>query len=198
MIEAMIAMLLTSILAIGMIGIWGLVSEQVMQLTIRQKALFVLHGEMERVTALYRHTDFIGYVNTHTDASGANTPAPEDRWIYRGVGGAVPDLMLVTSSSVFDRIDEIYYEANGGGSTGNNYVWLDYENGVVAKIWWNLTNDNVAAGSCYVSDCYELIFSLEYPYRFVSGSVTAPAATMTALSGGVEKLTAQTFIGRRE
>lgn len=58
LIEVMIALVLTSILVLGLSGLWANVSRQFLFLTLKQKAVFVLNGEMERLSALYRFTDF--------------------------------------------------------------------------------------------------------------------------------------------
>jgi prepilin-type N-terminal cleavage/methylation domain-containing protein len=59
LIEVLLGIVITSILVIGLSGLWTTVNNQFLFLTLKQKAIFVLNGEMERLAALYRFTGFI-------------------------------------------------------------------------------------------------------------------------------------------
>ena len=58
LIEVLIGTVLIAILVLGLSGLWTTVNNQFLFLTLKQKAIFVLNGEMERLTALYRITNF--------------------------------------------------------------------------------------------------------------------------------------------
>jgi len=53
LVEVMVAMMLTAILLIGMNALWVTISREVDSLVLRQKAIFRLNGEMERLVGLY-------------------------------------------------------------------------------------------------------------------------------------------------
>jgi len=53
LVEVMMAMVLTAILLVGMNALWVEISREVDALVLRQKAIFRLNGEMERLTGLY-------------------------------------------------------------------------------------------------------------------------------------------------
>jgi len=53
LIEVMVAMMLVAILLLGMNGLWVTVSQEIDGLVLRQKAIFRLNGEMERLVGLY-------------------------------------------------------------------------------------------------------------------------------------------------
>lgn len=64
LVEVMMAMVLTAILLVGMNALWVEITREVDALVLRQKAIFRLNGEMERLTGLY------------AAGSTAVTPAP--------------------------------------------------------------------------------------------------------------------------
>lgn len=53
LVEVMVAMVLTAILLVGMNALWVEISREVDALVLRQKAIFRLNGEMERLVGLY-------------------------------------------------------------------------------------------------------------------------------------------------
>ncbi|MBT4490192.1 MAG: prepilin-type N-terminal cleavage/methylation domain-containing protein, partial [Rhodospirillaceae bacterium] len=53
LVEVLAATVITSILVLGLANLWTAVAGEVDGLTMRQKAIFVLNGQMERLTALY-------------------------------------------------------------------------------------------------------------------------------------------------
>ena len=74
LIEVLIGTVLIAILVLGLSGLWTTVNNQFLFLTLKQKAIFVLNGEMERLAALYRLTDFQNdgsnfHVVTYNDGS---------------------------------------------------------------------------------------------------------------------------------
>jgi Tfp pilus assembly protein PilV len=57
LVEVMVAIFITAILVMGLSSLWTRVNDQFLYLTLRQKAIFVLNGEMERLTAMIRYRD---------------------------------------------------------------------------------------------------------------------------------------------
>jgi prepilin-type N-terminal cleavage/methylation domain-containing protein len=57
LIEVMVAMALVMVLMVGMNALWTQVASQFDDLVYRQKAIFRLNGEMERLVALYNSSD---------------------------------------------------------------------------------------------------------------------------------------------
>jgi prepilin-type N-terminal cleavage/methylation domain-containing protein len=53
LVEVMVAMVLVAILLVGMNALWVTISREVDSLVLRQKAIFRLNGEMERLVGLY-------------------------------------------------------------------------------------------------------------------------------------------------
>jgi len=53
LVEVMVAMVLTAILLVGMNALWVNITREVDALVLRQKAIFRLNGEMERLVGLY-------------------------------------------------------------------------------------------------------------------------------------------------
>ncbi len=53
LIEVMVGMVLASILVMGLTSLWGVVGNQFSDLNLRQRAVFALNGEMERLSSIY-------------------------------------------------------------------------------------------------------------------------------------------------
>ena len=99
LVEVMIGTVLIAILVLGLSGLWTTVNNQFLLLTLKQKAIFVLNGEMERLTALYRITNFAAngsafHEVTYNDASDGDdfsdgdAPSPGrefQRLVYSGL-----------------------------------------------------------------------------------------------------------------
>ena len=187
-------------------------------LLLRQKAVFVLNGEMERLSALYATTGF--GTETRTDSTGypaaPGVTGAEARLVY-GTSGAAASF---TKSAVADFDD---WDGNiwvqGSGASARNYVWLDLARNLAARLsWiecevtvtaatdcWDMTSgkkpkkpkgskDGVYAclgfdGGAGGDYCRMVTLVLEYPFR-VSGTTVAAA-------GGTRTLTLSTIVGRR-
>ena len=54
LIEVMITIVVLSILVLGISGLWANVAGDFLALTTRQKAVFVLNGELARLSAVFR------------------------------------------------------------------------------------------------------------------------------------------------
>ena len=119
LIEVLIGTVLIAILVLGLSGLWTTVNNQFLFLTIKQKAIFVLNGEMERLSALYRFTNFannnfafhqVTYNNAtdgddFAEASNPTQAAVSQRLVYSSNSNQQPDnfdKMAVTTDSLFD------------------------------------------------------------------------------------------------
>lgn len=119
LIEVLVGIVLTAVLVLGLSGLWTTVNDQFLYLTIKQKAIFVLNGEMERLSALYRFTNFannnfafqqVTYNNAtdgddFAEASNPTQAAVSLRLVYSANPNQQPDnfdKMAVTTDSLFD------------------------------------------------------------------------------------------------
>jgi prepilin-type N-terminal cleavage/methylation domain-containing protein len=200
LVEVMIGMILTTILVMGMSGVWGMVSEQFFQLALRQKAVFVLHGQMERLASLYRYTNFIEDTTIHPDLANL-----EDIIHQTGSGNDESNayisglVYLETTDTDVDKDDFIQGQTlfmDYSSGTKINVVWLDRDLDITATMKWSLTPISTACyqetGNADHSNCYLLTLTLEYPYRFIEN--TNPVKNSM---GTLETLTLQTITGRR-
>lgn len=193
LVEVMAGMLLTGLLVVGLTGLWAMVGEQFFRLTLRQKAIFALHGHMERIAALYRWTGFRGEATLHADLT---------RIIHRtGINGTelsnvfIPGLVVrrtdATAVLAADFVPgQILFMDL---ATDDNIIWLDRARAVTARITWALDEARLGcAANGADSRCYRLWLTLDYPFRFQAG--TGPAEAMWDRT---ETLSVQTLVGRR-
>jgi len=222
LMEVMVGMVLVGILVIGMNALWEAAARQLDDVSLRQRAVFRLNGEMERLSALYVFgTGPTGPVAV-TDYATATIPARAGSYITATTGtrtiyaetqpgtvsAAVP--MMAPSTDLANRVaadgsdantvyGRIYYLDAGVPNTtadDRNLVWLDRENGVLAQISWetqDLPNtDPTGIRPCNAGTCKLLTLYLDYPFRYAS-----PAADPRGDMGPVETITLQTIVGQR-
>ncbi|MBF0382716.1 MAG: hypothetical protein HQL69_16970 [Magnetococcales bacterium] len=192
LVDVMVGMMLTTILVTGLTGLWGMVSEEFFKLTLRQKAVFVLHGNMERVASLYRYTSFWQDNTTlHTDLSniihqtGTNGTENSNLFVTGLVYRETTDASVEKDDFVEGQVLYMDYSA----SNDINVVWLDRELDITAKMYWTLSS---ISSECYIDDCSLLTLYLEYPFRF--SDLSDPVGTMWDKT---ETITLQTITGRR-
>ncbi len=199
-IEVLVGMMLTGILALGLSGLWAVVDEQFFHLQLRQKAIFLLNAETERISALYRYSNFANAAGVHADSG--NT---EGRWIYRGdptnvfalVRTETRDIDVTTDS--FDEGEILYmgYAGQPLSPSHVNVIWLDKAHSITALLEWQLSKTdslggNTLTSNCYNDSCFGLEVRLTYPYRLEAG--TGPAEETM---GKVETVRIRTLVGRR-
>jgi prepilin-type N-terminal cleavage/methylation domain-containing protein len=211
LMEVMIASVILSIFVLGMSGFWYSAVGRAYDLVLRQKAVFVLNAEMERISALYVYTDFAdcgffcsdGPVSTTGYDGLSSIPStrfvyPSDVSDYTNSGDFVTGNVNTFQGSEF----QVYLDSSFWSFNNRTYVWIDKSRNIVGRLSW--TTSNVNAGSCSYSDCscqkfdnssgngeHCLLLSvyLEYPYKFSStGNITAPASMQT--------LSLKTIVGR--
>lgn len=219
LIEILITLVLLSILVLGLIGLWSNVSGHFLSLTLRQKAIFVLSGEMERLSALYRFTNFGAEA---PDSDNSSSPpdqqygAPVPRKIYPLTSAIAPVNSIVTqNAATFDCGTNscaalVFHDANGAGSGDDRiYVWIDQARKITGRLSWaledptgvtnfGLCSNGVPAGEGGppggTSPCQNLTVFLDYPFRFVDG--TTPDAP--AEFDKINQLSLKTIVGRRQ
>ncbi|MCP5142034.1 MAG: hypothetical protein H6980_06765 [Gammaproteobacteria bacterium] len=198
-IEVLIGIVLTATLVIGLVGLWSLVDEQFQRLQWRQKAVFELNAQTERLAALYRHTNFLGEAGRHADGG-----VTVGRWIYREdpspSEGTVSGLVVaenhdadVDANSFGERqILHMDYPGPPTASSHTNTIWLDRDNLVTAELAWEIAEIDVPPPACWRNSCYFMTVSLSFPYRLVAGT-----AAMVAEFGEIETLQVRTMVARR-
>jgi prepilin-type N-terminal cleavage/methylation domain-containing protein len=204
MIEVMIGMVLTGILSIGMIGLWAMVGDQFFRNTLRQKAVFVLRGYTDKLSAAYRFNTLAGTTTTSLNSLNLGLvlgPILTDN-VTKGVKkGGTLDRNNGPTSGAFNEGDILYMNSTIHPVTTpdtTNFVWLDYDNDVTARLTWSFTTIGGQNPICYdVSNtCNMLEVTLEYPYRFQSGSNPANASVMWG-SNGTESIAIRIIVGQR-
>jgi len=93
LVEVMVAMVLTAILLVGMNALWVEITREVDALVLRQKAIFRLNGEMERLVGWYVNVSGPGpdQIPSSVPVTNYNTTgAPTNRGDYIGATEAVP------------------------------------------------------------------------------------------------------------
>ena len=214
LIEIMVSMVLVGILVVGLSGVWTMVGEQFFRITLRQKAVFVLHGQMERIAMMYRTGKYTDTVVTNVTDGYDTTPAhsSETHWVFIDddptntsdadddpTNTSDADELIVTQDEFDSELGGIYYMdivPLGASSEDRNVVWLDKEKKVTAVISWTLTDsDNPVTGDdCYQVDtwdkaCQLLTLYLDYPYRYSDGG-------QSSMLGTAKTITLKTIVGR--
>ena len=221
LIEVLITLVLLSILVVGLTGLWSNVSEHFLSLTLRQKAVFVVSGEMERLSALYRFTNFR---EDAEETDNSDSPPPQqyidlvnERFIYPVTSAliTVVNNIVTQDGTVFDCGDNscaalVFYDTNGAGSDDDrNYVWIDQARKITGRLSWvaERPEDVDGANRCSdgtlavdgetpggTEDCELLTVYLEFPFRFIDGATPdAPAGF-----GRVHQISLMTIVGRRQ
>jgi hypothetical protein len=205
----MFASTILSIFILGIGGFWYQASSRVSDLVLRQKAIFVLSGELERIAALYVFTAFPtdlahGPVTT-TGYNDGLASLPATRLIYPSNVSAFATNNYVTTTYATFSGNQFYVmlQSNLLPSLNRTYVWIDKSRNIVGRLSWMTTDISVvsciqaADCSCQRSDnlstsggvCKQLDAYLEYPYRIdSSGNITPPAT--------LETLSLRTIVGR--
>lgn len=202
-----------SILVLCSVHLWGVGGRMAGDLLFRQKAVFVLDGEMERLAALYGTTAF-GAVSLpqSTGYTALNSiPSSTTRSTYP-LGNALAPF-VTSSASIFAGTDTAVW-STGGGSATQDFVWLDRGRGAMARLSWitcpisastisacwggkagggagpvGAFNCYPASGSGNTGTCQLLTLVLEYPFWLQGGAAVAGPSTTT--------VTLNTIVGRR-
>jgi len=134
-------------------GVWSAAGGAVNDLVVREKAIWTLNGQMERLVALYQFTDFGAGGADTSSGYGYPTPYADTRLVY---GQGLLDLLAPSGSLLggllgtetefgFLETPEDFAGAEGypvavfGGllSGGQrNYVWIDRDRDIVGRLSW--------------------------------------------------------------
>ncbi|GAB0058891.1 hypothetical protein SIID45300_03250 [Candidatus Magnetaquicoccaceae bacterium FCR-1] len=192
LIEILLVVIMIGLLMIGMVGIWDLLAREFLALQLRQKAIFALHGQMERIAALNRHqVNFTtwktsGYPATHLDPQA-------DHQILQ----TVPNNLIVYSTTALDQPGKILlHQPAGLDPTARNVILLDPERRITGELSW--TEEPLTTQPCYTGDagggwCRKLTLYLDYPYLFPESD----SQTSQPWGGPISTLTLRTIVGRR-
>lgn len=198
----MVTVLLLSVLVLGISGLWANVSGDFVALTIRQKAIFVLNGEMARLSALFRFNQFSFEAD---NSSGYNDDGPATRDVFPDAAGAPVDEIVVTSSqATFNCGDNscagnVLHIANAVSGSPRNYVWIDQARNIVGELSWRFQNITIPAPvpdptqQCLGAPCRELTVYLRHPLRYQNDSTVPQPPEF----GRVETLSLITIVGQR-
>lgn len=208
LIEVMTAGVILSVLVLGLTEVWSVAGARSIDSTVRQKAVFVLNGEMERLSALYNLTGFGDAVVQDTTGYGLPAPYPEPRAVYRTDANnfmpPVTGLFVVNTAAAFLLGADAQVLLDGAaGSAERNYVWIDRDRGIMGRLSWSevdLPTGSQAGGASGLcldysggtagDNCREISLYLEYPFRLVG---TVP----TADPDGTDIMPLKTIVGRR-
>jgi prepilin-type N-terminal cleavage/methylation domain-containing protein len=200
LVEVMFASMILSIFILGVGGFWYSASSRAADLVLKQKAIFVLNAEMERISALYVYTGFAAdLLNGPVSTSGYDgiVAIPTTRLVYPDAIGAYASSDYVTTSAVtFASSDfNVLLQSNLFSSLNRTYVWIDKGRNAVGRLSWVTTN--ISIGSCIQlldcacqpadnllleNHCKRLDVFLEYPYRIDAAGTITPPATLQTLS----------------
>lgn len=215
-IEVMAAGALLSALGLCLVSGTTVLDRLSYETLLRQKAVFVLNGEMERVAALYTKTSF-GSSQTvsttgYTAVSGIINSGKRATYVSSQpqVTFAATTAASFTNASTANSTVWLYQT----GNATQNYVWLDRDRSLLARLSWSSCDvTDQTSASCWVTggkqktgkntaSCYgygggtgvcDLItMFLDYPYT-ISGGAPTPLATVTATT-----MSLSTIVGRRE
>lgn len=159
--EAMTAGVVLSILSLGLMGVWSTAGASVDRLVIREKAIWALNGQLERLTALYTFTEFGDGFASASSGYGYAAEFSNVRSIFgqelldRLLGGLLGGLLGNPENFDFFETAGDFETAAGhpiAFVTGllpaqdRNYVWVDKDRGIVGRFSWE-TSD-IAIDAC--------------------------------------------------
>ena len=215
-IEVMAAGALLSALGLCLVSGTTVLDRLSYDTLLRQKAVFVLNGEMERLAALYTKSSFGSNISTattgYTAISGITNSSTRATYTSSQVlvtFGVSTAASLVNTSTA----DSAVWLYQSGGAT-QNYVWLDRSRGLLARLSWASCDvTDQTSTSCWVTGgkqkaakntatcygysggsgvCNLITLFLDYPY-VVNGGAPVPLATVSA-----NTLSLSTIVGRRQ
>lgn len=160
LIEIMVAMVLIMIAMIGLNSAFSVMSAVSRDLTIRQKAVFTLDNEMERLYGLYSRSKRFSTFLSDWNGDFCGSPGREEPYDSTMVADTEAYNITTSAISSIDDIAGVYIDSNG-----DNIVPIDFEKKITGKLTWSCTKDDDID-----TKYYDVILTIDYPYRFVSGS----------------------------
>lgn len=190
LIEVMAAGVILSVLVLGLTQLWAIAGERSLDGTLRQKAVFVLGGEMERLSALYNLTGFGATVAADTTGYGSPSGFPDTRAIFRtaanGFMATGGDAFVTDSLTAFEAGADalVLLHEQAGDAADRNFVWIDRDRGILGRLSWSQADLTANGGSCFDfaggaggSACRLITLLLEYPFRISGGAPAADGVT---------------------
>ncbi len=215
-IEVMVATVLSSILVVALMSTWAMVDEEFLLFTLKQKAIFVLNGEMERAVATFRYpiTDAATAWDWFKPVSGTTRYVYNSQTTSASMQRILPGRNVDITTAIFadsqiDHVNTSNAAGTGqdcGGGKDCNVVWLDRARGITASLSFDFsttvgatTAPNPDAHCRWVGDvllpdgnganCRLLVVYLKYPFRY--RSATNPLGDL----GPPKEIELQTIVG---
>ena len=133
----MVAGTVLSVVALGLVNAWTVMDRMSFDTLLRQKAVFILNAEMERLTTLFAYTNFGESAASRPETTGypevPNLSGGSTRRIYATTSASVD--FEVTAAADFAASDDPVWVV-GTGTAARNYVWLDRGRNLAARISW--------------------------------------------------------------
>lgn len=135
LVEVMAATAVLGVLVLCLANLWEVLDRMSFDLLLRQKAVLVLNGEMERLATLYDTTGFgAGTLLLSTGYTAlAGIPGSATRLVYATNSTGINAVSNAASS--LQTSDSAVW-AYGSGSAMQNFVWLDSSRNLLARISW--------------------------------------------------------------
>ncbi|MBF0613017.1 MAG: prepilin-type N-terminal cleavage/methylation domain-containing protein [Magnetococcales bacterium] len=211
LVEIMVAMVLAGILAIGMQSFFAMLGEEVQEFTLRQKAVFLLNGEMEKLYFLFQNptNDVIGAggFSTQTLDSGYAPTFPA-HWRTGGSNHRI--LNATTIAGIVTNAEATFSQVDANGQPANeqliffytppagdprNVIWLDFEKRITARVSW--VADEMPGDNCYQNgsanqNCLLITLYLDYPFRYQTTPTFNP---LEPSMGRINTLVLRTIVG---
>ena len=151
LVEVMVAGTVLSIVAVGLVNAWTVMDRISFDTLLRQKAVFVLNAEMERLTVLFADTSFGEGAVSRPETTGypemPNLSGGSTRRVYATTSASVD--FEVTTATAFAASDDSVWVV-GSGAAARNYVWLDRGRNLAARIGWTECGISAtAAATCW-------------------------------------------------
>jgi prepilin-type N-terminal cleavage/methylation domain-containing protein len=203
--EVMAASVVLSVFILGLGSLYYTASGRTTDLVIRQKAVFVLNAEMERLSSIYAYTSFGVAGPAATDGYdgllATRLTYPATMVGYMGAGNEFVEANAATFAAGSEFL--VWRKSGALPNLDRSYVWIDKDRNVLGRLSWTATN--IVVNACWGDDddceclgysgvqgsedwCRVLELFLEYPYHYASGNVLAPTNLQT--------ITLKTIVGR--
>ncbi|QWR77230.1 type II secretion system protein [Candidatus Magnetomonas plexicatena] len=177
LVEIVVAMFIAGVLCAATVKLWDVTGLLYFHSSLKQKAIFALNSQTERLTSLYRWCDLYSHITHSSDnisyRSGYVTTCNYD--------------FFKTNAADFTQWEDVYYDS------GNDYdaVYVDKNRNVVGKLYWTQqsvydcgmcsTNGGTCSGSgddfgtysgFKTSEAVCLTINLDYPYRWDNNTLS--------------------------
>lgn len=206
LVEVMVGIVLAAILVLGLSTLWVVVGDTFLRLTLRQKAIFALSGETERLAAYYASpTAGFNLTGCVVPAAKVDNILLPTTVLRPGLIGATvntyatacatPGVLaaghVTTTAASFD-VGQVYVPA--GGPPNYNLVWLDKDKNLAASLFWVATqsSDPSLPHPTYGTTAQWLNVYMQYPYRYIPGAGNVPVAVAP-----LEWVSVSTIVGPR-